>query len=454
MKKDMTSGREWRLIVLFTLPIIAGSLLQQLYNTVDGIVVGNFIGGNAFAGVGACGALGFLFLAFAMGLSAGVGVTISQYFGARRYSELNAAIDTAIIIMGAVGLFFSIVGIVTTPFLLKIFLNTPDDILPYAVLYFRIYSISLVFQFIYNAIAFVLRGMGDSKASLYFLLITSVLNAGLAVLFVMVLRWGVAGSAIATVIAQLVCAAISYIYLKKRFTFENDGRHFDKTACRHILRYGIPSAIQQLIISVGSGAIQRLTNGFGEASIAAYTAASRINMLMYSPIFGLQAGLSTFTGQNIGAGRLDRVKRGYRSTMYVALALTVLIGIFLYIFAPTFIGLFALKDLALKYGIEMLRFYATVFAAFSFQMVISGVLQGAGDIAIQSIATLSALVIRIAVGYLGVHFGFLSYNVSWVSDAVSWTALITVVTVRYLSGKWKTKAVVTLPSEEEVSLDK
>jgi putative MATE family efflux protein len=445
----MTGGREWKHILLFTLPIIAGSLLQQMYNIVDGIVVGNFIGDDAFAGVGTCGALGFIFMSVAVGLGTGIGVVISQYFGARRYKELGAAIDTSIIITGAFGLFFSVFGVVVTPFLLRVIFNTPETILPYAVLYFRIFCIGFVFQFIYNGISFVLRGMGDSKASLYFLIVSTVLNGILAVIFVTVFHWGVAGTAIASVISQLVCVVISYVYLKKRCVFENTGKHFDRTACKHILRYGIPSAVQQLIISIGGGAIQRLLNGFGKDSIAAFTAASRINMLMFSPFFGFQAGLATFTGQNIGAGRLDRVKRGLRSTMLISMGLAGLVCVTLYILAPPFIRLFALDGEALLRGIEMLRFYSYFFLTFCFQMVISGVLQGAGDIAVQSIATVSALVIRVAGAYLGVRFGVLGYNAIWVSDVISWSALIIIVTIRYVSGKWKTKAVVTQSDDPE-----
>lgn len=448
----MTTGREWKHILLFTLPIIAGSVLQQSYNTVDGIVVGNFIGKEAFAGVGTCGVLGFIFLALAMGLGTGISVVISQYFGARRYGELNAAIDTSLLLIGGVGLAVSIIAVVTTPFILKVFLNTPDGILPYAVLYFRIFSIGFVFQFIYNGVVFILRGMGDSKASLYFLIITTVLNAILAVIFVMVFHWGVAGSAAASVIAQLACAAVSYIYLKKRFSFENGGKHFDATACRHILRYGIPSTVQQLIMSLGGGAMQRLINGFGDVTIAAISAGNRINMLMLSPVFGFQAGIATFTGQNIGAGKLDRIKRGVRSSMLMALGLTAVVCIAMYAFAPPFIRVFALEGDALLRGVEMLRFYAVVFLAFTFQTILSGVLQGAGDIAVQSVAVLSALVIRLSVGYLGVHFGILGYNVSWVSDVVSWSALILIVTIRYLSGRWKTKAVVQLEQKDEAEL--
>lgn len=442
MKKDMTSGKEWKLILLFTLPIMAGSILQQLYNTVDGIVVGNFISQEAFAGVGTCAPLAFMFLAFAMGLGVGIGVTISQYFGARKMKELSASIDTAIILMGVVGVLFAVTGLVLTPFLLRVVLNTPENLLPYSILYFRIYCIGLVFQFIYNGISFVLRGMGDSKATLYFLIISSVLNAVLAVVFVIVFHWGVAGTAIATVIAQIACATISYIYLKKRFKFESSGKHFDKQACKHILRYGIPSAIQQTIVSFGGGAMQRLVNGFGDSAIAAYAAGLRVNMLMAVPIFGFQAGLASFTGQNIGAGKLDRVKRGFRSTLIMALSISLVACIAIYIFAPGFVKMFALTGDALVLGIEQVRFFAVVFCAFTYYMVLGGVLQGAGDVVAQSIATLSALAIRVVLGYVGVSLGFFGYEAAWVTNPIGWIAAILITTIRYGSGKWKTKALV------------
>lgn len=439
----MTEGRERKLILLFTLPIVAGNFLQQLYNTVDGIVVGRFIGEDAFAGVGTCGALGFIFLAVAMGLSTGISVVISQYFGARRYTDLNAAINTSLIIMGIVGLVFSVAGFLLTPFLLKAVLNTPPSILGYANDYFRIFAVGLFFQFVYNGIAAVLRGMGDSKSSLYFLIITCILNVGLNVLFVIVFKWGVAGTGVGTVISQAVCAVISYLYLKKRFVFENDGRRFDGQICRHVLRIGIPAAIQSTIVSVGGAAMQRLVNGFGEASIAAYTAGNRVNMLLFVPIFGFQAGLAMFTGQNIGAGQLDRVKRGFRSTTTIAMGLSVAVCIVLYTFAPTFIQLFGLDGEALRRGVQMLRFYAFVFPVFSFQMIINGVLQGAGDIMVQSVATLMALGLKVLLGYLGVYFGLLGYEAGWVTDPMGMVIATIIVTTRYFSGRWKTKAVVT-----------
>ncbi|SHI11222.1 putative efflux protein, MATE family [Sporobacter termitidis DSM 10068] len=443
----MTLGREWKLILLFTLPIMAGSFLQQLYNTVDGIVVGNWVGEDAFAGVGTCSPLVFLFLAFAMGLGVGAGVTVSQYFGARKMKELSAAVDTSLILMSIFGICFAVVGYITTPFLLRVVLDTPENILPYSILYFRIYCIGLVFQFIYNGIAFVLRGMGDSKATLYFLLISTVLNALLAVLFVIAFHWGVAGTAVATVIAQVVCAGVSYIYLKKRFKFEGSGRHFDSKMCRHILRFGIPSAIQQTIVSLGGTAMQRLVNGFGEAAIAAYAASLRINMLMSVPIFGFQAGLASFTGQNIGAGRIDRVKRGFHATLVMGLILSVILCALTYFFAPGVVKAFALTGDALALGVEQTQFFAIVFCAFSYYAIIGGVLQGAGDVVLQSVATLSALIIRVVLGYVGVHFGFMGYEAAWITNPMGWVASIAITTIRYASGKWKTKAVASLGSD-------
>jgi putative MATE family efflux protein len=451
LKKDMTTGSEWKLILFFTLPIMAGSFLQQLYNTVDGIIVGNLVNENAFAGVGTCAPLTFLFLSFATGLSVGAGVVVSQYFGARRYGELSAAINTTIILMSAFGIFMSAAGFIITPFLLKTILAVPDTILPYAVTYFRIYCLGLAFQFVYNGIAYALRGMGDSKASLYFLLITTVLNTLLDLLFVLAFHWGVAGTAVATVLSQIVCAGISYIYLRKRYTFENTGKYFDAGICRQILRLGIPSAVQQTIVALGNTALQRLVNSFGDACIAAYAAGSRINMLMFVPIIGFQSGLSSFTGQNIGAGKLDRVKRGFHATLLMAMGVSIAACVFIYIFAPSVLAMFNLQGESLALGVEQVRFFALVFCAFTYYMILGGVLQGSGDVIIQSVATLSALLLRVVTAYIAVHIGLLGYNAAWVTNPIGWAAAILITTLRYLSGRWKNKALVRPAGSPEMT---
>jgi putative MATE family efflux protein len=435
----MTVGREWKLIMLFTLPIMAGNFLQQLYNTVDGIVVGHFVGEDAFAGVGTCTPLTFLVLAMSMGISVGIGVTIAQFFGAGKTEDLAVAVDTSLILTGILGIIMTILGWILTPFLLKSVLGTPDVIMPYAVTYFRIYCLGLFFQFIYNGISFILRGIGDSKATLYFLLISTVVNTILDLASVILLHMGVTGTAIATVISQIVCAFVSYIYMRKRFPLIKGGRHFDIGLCKTVLRLGIPSAIQQSIVALGNTAMQRLVNSFGESCIAAYSAAVRINNYMFVPIIGFQSGLANFTGQNIGAGRLDRVKQGLRSTMIMGVLITVLISIPLFIFAGPVVSIFGVSGESLQYGVTQIRFVTVAFMLFSVYMILGGVLQGAGDIMLQSIATLTALVIRIVLGYAGVAVGILGYNAAWTTLPIGWAAAFVITLIRYYSGKWKTK---------------
>ncbi|MDR1217064.1 MAG: MATE family efflux transporter, partial [Oscillospiraceae bacterium] len=327
MKKDMTRGSEWKLVLMFTLPIMAGNLLQQLYNAVDGIVVSWFAEDRAlaFAGVGVCAALTFLFLAFAMGISVGVGVVVSQFYGAQKHDELAVAVDTSLVLLTLLGAVVSVIGYAVSPLLLDTVLAVPDTIRGHALTYIRIYCLGLVFQFVYNCISFILRGVGDSKATLIFLLITACLNVVLDLAFVIVFHWDVAGVAWATLISQAVCMVISYIYLRRRFPFVAGGRHFDGKLCRTILKIGVPTAVQQSIVSFGNIAMQRLVNGFGEDSIAAFSAGVRINNFMFVPISGFQSGLANFTGQNIGADRLDRVKKGYRVTLFMAVSVTLVV---------------------------------------------------------------------------------------------------------------------------------
>jgi putative MATE family efflux protein len=288
--------------------------------------------------------------------------------------------------------------------------------------------------------------MGDSKATLYFLIITTVLNVILDLVFVVLFHWGVAGTAVATVISQLVCVSLSILYLRKRYKFESTGVVFDPSLCKKILKLGVPTAIQQTIVSLGNTALQRLVNGFSETSIAAYAAGNRINMLMFVPIFGFQSGLATFTGQNIGAGKLDRVRRGFRVTLVMAMAVSIAACVILYAFAPTVVKMFSLQGEALQYGVEQVRFFALVFCAFTYYMILGAVLQGAGDVVLQSAATLSALLIRVITAYIAVSIGLLSYNAAWVTNPIGWIAAILITTIRYKSGKWKQKVIVKAPA--------
>ncbi|MBO4831492.1 MAG: MATE family efflux transporter, partial [Oscillospiraceae bacterium] len=380
MKKDMTSGVVWKQILLFALPVMAANILQQLYITVDGIIVGKYIGEAALSSVGVSQPIAMFWLSVAMGISIGAGVVISQFFGAGRRSELPLAIDTALLLLGALGLICTGLALLTSGFFLRTVLGVPEHLLSDALLYYRLFCCSLFFCFVYNAVSFALRGVGDSNSTMYFLIITTVMNIGLDLLFVSVFHWGIAGAAVATVIAQIVCCVVSYIYLRRYFS-PAEGRHFDSPLCRLMLKLGIPAAAQQCIVALGHIAMQRLVNGFGQTSIAAYTAGNRLDSFVFVPIFGFSTALSNFTGQNMGAGKLDRVKRGLVSTLIMALITAVIICITLYTTAPGIVRLFSLEGESLKKGIEQIRFISTFFCIFAVYMTFSGVLQGSGDVA-------------------------------------------------------------------------
>ena len=440
----MTTGKEWKHILLFTLPIMAGNLLQQLYNVIDGIIVGNFVSDEAFASVATCFPLVMLYLAVAIGLSVGVAVVIAQYFGAGKKDELPVAIDTALVLLGACGLVLTIVGVTSSKALLGGLLSVPEHILPNAVIYMRIYSVGLFFTFLYNAIAAILRGFGDSKAILYFLLIAALLSTVLTFLFVIVIKWGVAGAAFSTVLAQCVCAIVSYRYLRKRFPYKKAGKHWGSEIAVTMIKLGLPVAIQMSIVSLGNGAMQRLVNGF-ETSVrgvvAAYGAATRLDMLLFVPLMGFQSGLSSFSGQNMGAGNIDRVKRGFRNTLFMSVATTVALSAFIYIFAGYVVGFFGLVGDSLEIGISIVRFLSMFFWIFAAYQTFGGLLQGAGDTLIVSFATLSALAVRVILGYSAVHIGLLGPEAAWITSPIGWAVSIAVLCIRYFTGGWKKKAV-------------
>jgi len=444
MKRDMTTGTVWKQILFFSIPIMAGNLLQQFYNTVDSIIVGQFVSESAFAGVSTCSSLTFFYLGIAIGLSIGVGVVVSQYFGAGMDDELPVCIDTALILLGACGLLLMVISLIITPFLLRNILGVPENVMPFALTYFQIYSIGFFFQFMYNSIAAILRGFGDSKAILIFLIIATVLNTILDTVLIVVFHWGVAGAAIATVVAQAACVAVSYVYMRKRFPFIKSGKHWNRKIGITMARLGLPVSIQQGLVAVGQGAMQRLVNGF-EATVpgvmAAYGSAFRVDSYFYCLAQGFQSGLAGFTGQNIGAGRLDRVKRGLIATQVLSLSTSVALSLLLYTFAGPVIALFGLTGNAWLIGIEQIRFLSLFFWAFSCYVTFGGLLQGAGDTVILSATTLSSLAIRIVAGYSAVYFGVLGYSAAWVTFPIGWILSIIVLGTRYFTGGWKKKAV-------------
>lgn len=454
MTKTMTEGSEWKQILLFTLPIMAGNFLQQLYNTVDGIVVGNFGGSTAqecaiaLSSVGTCSPLTMLFVAAAVGMSAGCGIMIAQYFGAKLMDEMKKAISTTLILLAGIGLALSVIGVSVSRPLLQYVLKVDAVYLPGAVTYFSIYSIGLAFQFIYNAAAAILRSLGDSKATLYFLLIASVINVVLDLVFVIVFGWGVMGVAVATVIAQAVSAGASIFYMFRkypilRFTRQEFRFHKDKGAIA--FKLGIPTTLQQCVISTGHIAIQRIVNDFELTTtglMAAYTASARVENFIMIPIFGFNVGLSTFTGQNIGAGKMNRVSRGLWSTQLMAFITCVGLALVTYFCARPLVSLFGVTGSALEIGITYLTFVAPMFLIFCVYIVFNGVLQGSGDVVFLAINTITSLLIRCVAAYVLAYATPVGYSAIWVSMPIGWIYSLILALLRYRFGPWRKKSII------------
>ena len=445
MTKDLTRGTPWKLILQFALPIMLGNLLQQLYNTADTIIVGNFEGQQALSAVGACASLTILFTALALGFSIGAGVLISQYFGAGRTEELRRYAATAIVLMLAMGLVMSAIGLLSAKLLLRGFLGTPETLLPQAVLYFRIYAAGLVFQFGYNIAAALLRALGDSRATLYFLLVSSLLNVVLDLLFVAALGMGVAGAAIATVISQLASCVIGFWYMHRKYEllrFCARKLRLEPAAAGRILRVGLPMALQQSIVSCGFLFLQKLVNFYGESMIASYTVASRMENILMIPIIGIQSTMATYAGQNMGAKLPERVSRGLGQGVLVSLFMTLALCVCQIAGIPLIIGAFRLDVAAAEICRQHLFASAVAIPIFAVYFPANGMFQGVGEGFHATFYALMALGLRVVFAYSLHKTAAFGYTAIWWSQAMAWTLTLVVCYAHFFRGKWKEKSLI------------
>ena len=444
MARDMTTGNEARHIMTFALPIMGGLVLQQLYNTVDSVVVGRYLGEASLSAVGTCAALTMFVVSFATGLCNGSGVLFAQLFGAKRYDDLRRSLSTGLLFLSGLSILIALLAVGFSGPLFRL-LRVPEEVKPDALRYFRIYCIGLLFQFVYNVVSAALRAVGDSQATLWFLLISSVLNILLDVLFVIALHWGVAGTAIATVICQGICAVVSVAYMMKKYSWYRFGKGqfvFEGEKARLILKLGVPTMIQMCIVSGGNVLIQYVVNDLGTSAIAANTAAGRIEGYLFVPAQGLNNGIATFSGQNIGAGLPDRVRSGRVKARKILIPVALALALILFVFARQLIGLFGVEGDALTLGIAHLKFIAPFFVLFCLYMSNAGALTGTGDVKMASAITLSVLGVRVACTYLfryAFHMGFASL---YVANPIGWVVGLGFSFLRFRSGAWETKAVV------------
>ena len=438
--RPMTEGAPWKHLVRFAFPILCGSLLQQLYNTVDTIVVGNYASQDELAAVGTTGTLVFLFLAVAIGFSAGNGVVVAQHFGAGRDREVRRNAATGILLLLAMGLVSSVAGIVFSRFAYVHAVKVDSSILAPTLAYYRIYCAGLVFQFGYNIVAAILRAVGDSAASLYFLLIAAILNVGLDLLFVGGFGWGAAGAAFATDVAQACSMAAAWIYMVRKypvFRFRMRDFVWRSAAVRDTLRVGFPIALQLVIVSLGLTLIQRAVNSFGKAMTASFTVGHRIELYLHLPCNAIQTTLATYTGQNVGAGRMDRVKLGLRQGLTISILLTAAISAPVWIFSDEIISLFALSEKAAEYCGRHLRAIALINVILAGYVPLFGVFQGNRHSGLPTVVALCALTSRVIVTYLWKDTACFGESIIWWNGAFGFCTGLLVAWIFLLSGRWK-----------------
>ncbi len=441
--KDLTQGKTGISIFLFALPMLLGNVLQQTYNIVDTYIIGQYIGKEALAAAGASFPVIFLLVSLVIGVTTGTTIIISQYFGAGNIEKVRQSIDTAMIFLFFASLALSILGLLLSNTIFKI-LKLPEELIPMATLYFNIYAGSLVFMFGYNATSAILRGLGDSKTPLFFLLISTILNIGLDLLFVVVFHWGVAGVAFATAISQGVSFFLSVWYLNKYhqlIRFSIKGISFDRTIFRQSLRIGIPTGIQQTLVALGMLTLVGIVNQFGTNAIAAYTIVGRIDSIASMPAMNFSMALSTFVGQNIGANKIYRIKQGLISTIWMSLVVALAISIIAIFLGEYIVSAFTNEKEVIDIGKSYLTIVGMFYVAFTALFVFNGLLRGAGDTLIPMFITLISLwVLRIPASWLlSKQFGTVGI---WWGIPIAWVVGLIVSFFYYRTGKWKNKSVI------------
>lgn len=440
--KDLTRGGEAKLIVLFALPMLIGNVFQQFYNMVDSWVVGRYVGTDALAAVGASFPIIFLTVALVMGLSMGSNVLIAQYYGAKDLRRVRAAIDTTYIVIFASSAILSIVAIFSAVPILHL-LRVPDSVLPQAAEYLRIIFAGMILSFGYNGVSAILRGLGDSMTPLYMLIVATVLNVFLDLLFVRSFGWGVAGVAWATVISQGTSFIGSVLYLNRTHELLKTNflkLRFDKEIFNLSLKIGLPSGAQQTLVSLGMMFMSAVVNGFGSTVMAGFAAGSRIDSFVGMPAMNVGMALSTFTGQNLGAGRSDRARRGYRAAMLIGLGITAFLSVILLLFGTYLVGIFTTDAEVIRHGARYLTVIAPFYFTFTVMFVTNGLIRGAGEALVPMFSTLLAMwFIRVPSAVLLSHLW--GVEGIWWSMPTGWIVGMMVVLVYYRTGRWTKKAV-------------
>lgn len=440
---DLTTGRPAGLILRFATPMLLGNVFQQLYNVTDSIIVGRFLGKEALAAVGASFPLIFMLVSFIIGIASGSTIIIAQYFGAKDMAKVRRSIDTMYIFLFFASLLVGILGIAFSEPVFRL-IRLPEEVIPQAALYMQVYFTGILFFFGFNGTSAVLRGLGDSKTPLYFLIISTLTNIVFDLLFVVVFRWGIAGAAMATVLSQAGAFITLVIYLNKKHPLINLSWRklaWDREVFRESIRIGVPTGFQQTFVSLGMLALLRIVNDFGTDTVAAYSVAGRIDGLASLPAMNFGQALSTYTGQNIGARKISRVGEGLRATLRMSSMVAVVTSLIIMIFREPLMTLFTSDPEVIQIGARYLLIVGGFYVLFSSMFVIGGVMRSAGDTIVPMFITLLSLwLFRIPLAAI------LSRSIGvdgiWWAIPIAWFMGMTLSFLYYRTGKWKTKTVV------------
>ena len=441
--RDMTTGSETKHLIRFALPLLAGNLLQQTYNAADTMIVGKFLGDDALAAVGATGSITYFFYTLCIGLSIGSGILAAQLFGAGKTEKLRRSIVSSGAVTAIFGIAVSVISVLAARPVLQ-FLNVPGDLLGRSVTYMRIACSGTICVAAYNWINAIMRALGNTTVPLIFLGISTVLNIGLDLLFVMCFGFGVGGAAAATILAQGLSAAGCIIYcFGSNKSIRPRGEEFrpDKALMKKCMAMGIPIAIQNGLVSISMIALQRVTNGFGNTVMASYTVSMRIEQFVQQPFMSMNAAISSFTGQNIGAGKQDRAVKGLRSGVMLSSVFAVMMFVVFLLFGRNIAGFFVSGKKVIAIAGRSLIITGAFYIPLGMIHTVRGFLNGAGDTAYAIVNGLAEVISRIGFSLILTNIAAIGFWGIWITTSITWVVTAAVSIHRYFKGKWKLKAI-------------
>lgn len=434
----LTEGSIWKKMLLFALPILLGNIFQQFYNTFDSWVVGEFLGDTALAAVSSSGSLIFMMVGFFNGVAMGAGVIISRCYGAKDYKAMETAIHTDVAFGLAAGALLTGLGVVFTPTILR-WMNTPATVLPQSISYFRFYFCGAIFTVMYNIFVGILHAVGDSKHPLYYLMISTAVNIALDLLFVGVFRLGVGSAAMATTVSQGLSALLCCLRLMRvnePYKLRLRAIRFDGPSLQNIIRFGLPSGVQNSVISIANVVVQTNINAFGDMAMAGCGSYSKLEGFAFLPVTCFTMALSTFVGQNLGAHKYDRVKKGVGFGIACSCLMAEAIGVFFYLAAPQLIGFFGGSEEVVDYGTRHMRTICLFYFLLAFSHCIAAIMRGAGKATVPMYTMLLCwCVIRVSYITIAVHYVNELTTVSW-AYPITWSLSSVIFLVYFFKADW------------------